>query len=311
MKNYNEMTEDVLRRIAEEKAIQKKRKKTAIRIAVPAVCACVCLLGGVGIYHNFNTPAIFNKEPNKSGVYVPEIKLEHSEYSSDSLAYAILVYNGAVYTNSDYFNYGNKNTAFDLIGDYIGEAVDSYDSCFFHKTYEELSKTEFASSFSGKVYSVKGYSKDFLICIVSDYTNENNETVQDVYFMEKLNGIKLDTGKDLFGKRFNIKENTVSVSYQIHDDWNNGKKIFKPISLDDDFMKFIDELYSGKFEYTYETNKDIYDISKQAHIYITLKDGITIELRLIKGGYVGYQKMGWYFVKVEDEAFEKIFEKCV
>lgn len=44
----------------------------------------------------------------------------------------------------------------------------------------------------------------------------------------------------------------------------------------------------------------------QGHLFCALSDGTTVELRLIEGGYVGYQELGWYFVKMPGETFEAV-----
>ena len=56
----------------------------------------------------------------------------------------------------------------------------------------------------------------------------------------------------------------------------------------------------AEFIYTWDsqnTNNTIYDNQNQAHITLVMNDGTTNSLRLIEGGYVGYDPMGWYFVK--------------
>lgn len=49
MKNYNEMTNDVFRRIDEYNAKQKQKKKLAVRTAAALVCVCLAVLAGIGI----------------------------------------------------------------------------------------------------------------------------------------------------------------------------------------------------------------------------------------------------------------------
>ena len=39
-----------------------------------------------------------------------------------------------------------------------------------------------------------------------------------------------------------------------------------------------------------------------------MKDNTRIELRLFEGGYVGYQDLGWYFVKMPGEIFNRLYE---
>lgn len=49
MKTYNEMADDVLRRIGEYKSAQKKRRKAAVRISAIVCCGAIAVLAGAGI----------------------------------------------------------------------------------------------------------------------------------------------------------------------------------------------------------------------------------------------------------------------
>lgn len=48
----------------------------------------------------------------------------------------------------------------------------------------------------------------------------------------------------------------------------------------------------------------------QGHLFCALSDGTTVELRLIEGGYVGYQELGWYFVKMPGDVFDAVLAAC-
>ena len=50
MKNYNEMANDVLRRIEEHKTVQRNRRKTISRIVTPLCCFCLVALLGFGMW---------------------------------------------------------------------------------------------------------------------------------------------------------------------------------------------------------------------------------------------------------------------
>lgn len=57
MKNYNEMANDVLRRIGEHETEQRNRRKTISRILTPLCCFCLVALLGFGMWQGgvFNT----------------------------------------------------------------------------------------------------------------------------------------------------------------------------------------------------------------------------------------------------------------
>ena len=56
--------------------------------------------------------------------------------------------------------------------------------------------------------------------------------------------------------------------------------------------------------------RQIYDSAVQGHLFISMSDGTTVELRLIEGGYVGYQGLGWYFVKMPGAVFDAVLAAC-
>ncbi len=50
MKNYNEMANDVLRKIEEHKINEKKKRKVIKRVVIPVCCFCIISLIGVGLW---------------------------------------------------------------------------------------------------------------------------------------------------------------------------------------------------------------------------------------------------------------------
>lgn len=121
-------------------------------------------------------------------------------------------------------------------------------------------------------------------------------------------------GKDLFGDRLNLKDNWSYVKKQEHSNWNYGWPDYVLHDLDgisdETIDAFIAELYSGEFEYVYEKNLDFYDSEKQAHLFFHMDDNTVVKLRLFEGGYVGYDYLGWYFVKMPGEVFDLVFSAC-
>ena len=70
MKNYNEMANDVLRRIGEHETEQRNRRKTVSRILTPLCCFCLVALLGFGVWQGGmfgTTPPAINGEQALSG----------------------------------------------------------------------------------------------------------------------------------------------------------------------------------------------------------------------------------------------------
>ena len=242
-----------------------------------------------------NIPALSVPEPKKWAMY-------------DMIG--TLVYNGSIYTQTEnqYMDLEAEQRE-NLLGDYLGHATMSLDEW---SSFEEYDK-EFASTYEGDVYSVKGYDPDFRVCIryEEEYDGEKHLFL---FFLERLNDITINTGYDVFEARLKVREKYVSCKWESHDDWNYARNIYHDLELDEeDWGRFMDMVDTCKFVNTWDPDtksSSIYRTDNQIHLYIQLDDGLEIEMRLIEGGYVGYQSLGWYFVKIPEDIFDKVFEAC-
>lgn len=222
-----------------------------------------------------------------------------------------LVYNGSIYTQTEnqYMDLEAEQRE-NLLGDYLGHATMSLDEW---SSFEEYDK-EFASTYEGDVYSVKGYDPDFRVCIrhEEEYDGEKHLFL---FFLERLNDITINTGYDVFEARLKVREKYVSCKWESHDDWNNARNIYHDLVIDEeDWARFMDMVDTCKFVNTWDPDtksSSIYRTDNQIHLYIQLDDGLKVHMRLIEGGYVGYQGLGWYFVKIPEDIFNKVFEACI
>ena len=102
-----------------------------------------------------------------------------------------LVYNGSIYTQTEnqYMDLEAEQRE-NLLGDYLGHATMSLDEW---SSFEEYDK-EFASTYEGDVYSVKGYDPDFRVCIrhEEEYDGEKHLFL---FFLERLNDITINSRK--------------------------------------------------------------------------------------------------------------------
>lgn len=254
-------------------------------------------------------------EPDTNGIYIPGIDLAAAE--SNACMIGLLVYKGGVYTQAGSFSGEAAQRIERILGERLGYATGSINE---RSTRDEYTK-EFASTYTGDVYAVNGYDTSFRICVRSTYTYDNGEHVVLIQFLDRLQDITIKTGKDLFEDRLRLSGRVDSIEWQSHDDWNYGENnTFKNASFDRSVWDaFLDAVDSGEFVYTfmpegsfYEDHpySSIYETPNQAHLYLTMEDGTTVELRLIEGGYVGYQALGWYFVKIPGEAFDAVYDLC-
>ena len=318
MKNSNEMFNSLLERRDRYIAEQRRKRKAFIRTATPVCCLCLIVLLGVGIWQSGllgqpdipmgsssvdNSPSSTAKD--EYAVYTDSVKLPENTSGAAFDMIGCLVYKGKVYTQSaDANGIDNSAIAEKLVGEYIGEAKGTLDEW----SSQEEWATEFASTYSGSVYKVNGYSEDFRLCIY-----ENSGAERRLQFLDNYDGIGLNIGADLFENRLHITGNVESVTYCTHSDWNEGISYYQDLVgiTAEQFEHFLTELCKSPFErIDHENNTGFYDAKTQGHLYLNMKDGTVIELRLIEGGYVGCQNLGWIFVKMPGELFDLVLSAC-
>ncbi len=264
-----------------------------------------------GNNNEVNSGSTFDQNNLGGTLYVPAIELPEDFNPSSYAMRGLIVYNGHIYSQAQVYYDTDAEAIEDLVGDYLGHATDSIDEWSTREDYD----TEFASTNTGDVYSVKGYDIGFRLCLVEKHTNESGGTVKEILFFERLNDIELSTGKDLFGDRLHIKDNWASARCQTYESWSDDSYgiDFRELSgvTDQQINDFIEELYNAPFEYTYDTLADDPDFYQsyryQPPLYLTMKDGTQVMLQLFEGGYVGYYHLNWYYVKMPGETFDAIF----
>lgn len=162
MKNYDEMADNVFRRVEEYNIEKQRRRKKIKRTLVPVMCVCLVSLLGVGMWQVglFDSTPIQTQEdaitPGTKDWYGPgEGENQNSvgdntisNISSNVDLIGRIVYNGRTYTQ----NFSSDIEADNIIPDKkIGNGED------FEGTYN--SETEVAS----EVYNVKNYPD--LLCV--------------------------------------------------------------------------------------------------------------------------------------------------
>lgn len=207
-----------------------------------------------------------------------------------------IMYKGHIYLQMDPSLYSQVIPE-DVIDTYLGEATGSLDEW---SSQEEWSN-EFASTFSGSVYRMKGYEEDVRICIYS---------TDSFYIFENYQDSALSTGKSFYEDRYHVVSKTKQIDYLTFNDWNeNGPLQHHFISfLDDQFSQFLNVMKivdaSPFIHLTYEEAPAIYEAHQQTHLYLTLEDNTQIEMVFIEGGYVTSPLLYGNFVKIDQELIQ-------
>lgn len=247
--------------------------------------------------HAYSQTSPETKPESSYGVYIPPLTVDLSRHNAEADMLAFFIYEG-----HSYVEYERISEPVDFIGEYLDTATGSIDEWTSEDDYIELS-----GSIGGDFYEVKGFDPFFMLCMkwengdVSIFINDN-----DLY---------LTTGADLFETRLHLGENYTQVLYQTREDWYHGNGDPIPLSADcsDVITRFVQALNEAPFMNTDEIpleegDTTIYD-REIYHLFFSMENGMTIQLRLYEGGYVRFQGLLSVCVKVEEESFEQLIGK--
>ena len=251
------------------------------------------------------------------GIYIPPLEIPESSGMAEMDMIAFVVYQGGIYTQNNYYTGEETEWLESLVGEYLGYAKGNIDEW---STQDEYA-TEFASSIPGDVYAVNGYDTSFRICVRQELEGADGKPIVWIQFLDRLNGITIAKGEDLFEERLHLSGHIASIEWQDHDDWNYNRGNEQEASFDEaDWDAFLEALDQGEFFnawmpersfYEDHPNSSIYDNPNQVHLILRMEDGTIVRLRLIEGGYVGYESVGWwYFVQMPEDEFNKIYDAC-
>ena len=246
-----------------------------------------------------------------NGLHIPAIQLPATSENANTEMIGLVVYQGRIYTQSGFYDGDEAQKILPLVGEHLGTAKGNIDEWSAQDDYA----TEFASTIGGEVYSVNGYDTGFRICICGEAEDENHNKNVWVNILDCLNGITLKNGSELFEDRLHVRERTETIQFQTHSDWNRGLNNTQIANVEPDIWnEFLDQVDNGAFIYTWDPgskgNNTIYNTPHQAHIILSMNDGTLVELRLIDGGYVGYNAMAWCFVKIPEDIFNAVYDIC-
>ena len=135
-----------------------------------------------------------------------------------------------------------------------------------------------------------------------------NETIYSEFY-ECFSGITVKTGFDIFSK-LKIANNIKTAKYENFESWNYNKQQYNELTKFDALNNLVNEL-KNTIPYTQESLSYLWDDKgeqNQKFMYITLKDGSEVQLRLFKNGYIYYDCSHIIF-KIEHPAFNKLWSE--
>lgn len=304
MKNYNEMADDVIRRIGEYEVKQKHRRQNIAKIVSAVSVGCFAVLIGVGIWNAGTDEGDITESKNDAiqetssistngdnGITIPkrEVYLAKNDgVEMDMLAF--FIYEGRVYIS--FGEYGNISD--EIVGEYLGTSTGMIDEWTPKDGY-----VDFAGSIEGDFYSVNGYDKEFMLCM-----KDSDGTVSIFY---NDNGITLYQSSDLFEERLHLKGNYVQAYYQNDKEWNYGEGYHNVDSQDMNIIdSFVDALNSGSLIRVDGNETNMYSLNQIYHLYLEMNNGIVLHFRLYEGGYVRFEGVPGVRVKIDESRFNEL-----
>lgn len=259
---------------------------------------------------------LLDNSNEESKYYIQEGKIRVNTNASYSNGF--IIYKGRIYDANTSYNISLEDGKA-LMGEKIGVTW-NYDGNDIRVTetdgYLDIKNTEdFWSIISGEeVYTFKGYSNDFRLIVY-----RNNEYGEYLSIYENLSNMPLNKGEDIF-KRMNMKGNVKMAKWQSFENWNYGIEEYQALDSNIDIDSFIEALYNAEpesleneefrsqFFYKESQNPNHRKVETK-FLYLKLKDGIEVRLRLFSNGYVSFDAVRGFIFKVEDEEFNKLWNE--
>jgi hypothetical protein len=284
-----------------EQVLQKPYKKFDFK-KIASVAASIVIVASLGILGYKLTDKKDTYPPvtasSGQGIYIPKIELSNKSNGKADMI-GLIVYQGRIYTQSS--TRISPDNVKKLLDKKLGTTKGSIDEWSKQKDYD----VEFASSIGkADVYSVKGYDKNYRIM-----TFDEKEGTIYAEFFECFNGITVTKGDDVFGK-LKIENNISSAKLEKFESWDNNKQQYKALKNLQTLDTFISKL-KNTTPYAQESLSNLFTDqgdTNQKFIYITLKDGSQVELRLFKDGYVFYGSSHIFF-KMDNKIFNKLWDE--
>jgi hypothetical protein len=218
------------------------------------------------------------------GTYIEQLQLSQGTSFSKVDSIPVFVYRGRIYVRNE-----RDSLDYDLAKQLLGKQVGTTKDSISDWSSNSNSSKELPSNIGvSSIYKVSGYDSRFRLMTIDD-----NSKIGWMY--ECLNNVYIKDGACLF-EELNLRENIDSVTYQTLEEWNSSSEVFHEVDLDDEFTKFIDNLYEAKLiDYGRNTTPNLYENDRFIY-YLTMKDKTVNQLVVFSNHFVTYQGLAAYYV---------------
>ena len=248
------------------------------------------------------------------GIYYPPIPERQIGYvfvknAEVLFPFSYLYYNGSIYTSSQEISSAEK-ADIEALAEGIKEIgladVYSNRAQFWSEDPGMLSYAD--DNINGTIYSMTGYDTDFRVCVqYEQYIEPMDETYYGFIVYDKLSGIIVNKGSDLFKDRLHLDEYT-EIHIMRSDE--NGETYEEPLS--EDCSEFVQAIMDGKFiEADYDARED-FSKRESCTLVFYSENGLTATVSVFPDGYVSMTSGGNTFIEeVNPEDCENIIKMAL
>lgn len=227
-------------------------------------------------------------------------KSPESGSSADMIAFFI-------YQGREYSFYRDLEGRTDLMGEKLGTADGSISDYNAPDSVEDCA--ELAGSVGGDFYAVDGCDPSFMLCM-----NRHDDTLE-LYVCSR--GLTVKYGSEILEDRVRVSKNLDRVEYETRASWNAMESEgethdIRTLSPDagEALRAFLRAADEAEFMLTddipLEEGQDLYDDMELYHMYLYLTNGIPIELRLLKNGFVRIENLYNITLHVPEDIFNDL-----
>lgn len=309
----NMLSDDIIEETDRLRSGSEKSEAKQRRVKWGALAACVCLVAAGAFAWNFaanrqnGIPAMSTPEDSRQNDHLAVVSDNGAEsLRSDETAVAVAgdMIAFFIYHGNRYVAYNFLHSA-DIVGEKLGTVINGVNCGNYHEwLYEELT-----GNCRGDFYEVKGYDPSFMLCMKHEWWDGKI----DVLLFIRSTGPKLKYGSELFEDRLHISENYSALRYEERDSWYYGMHNAFGLEGNDKLIeRFIADLDSAEFVLCEsvplkEEYESIFD-TKLYHLYLEMKNGVSVDFHFLQGGYVIFDGMTDICVKIPEETYIEMLE---
>ena len=231
------------------------------------------------------------------GVFYPPISEREISlvYNGGYAIFESLYYDGCIYTSSYRITAENESDITDKSNCMIGEELAKIYNYEIYWSDDSSKLYTVSENTTAKLYSLNDYDSSFRVCLLySKYIPSMDTTTYGMIVFDKLNGITLNKGADLFKERINLDKYSEAYVRCDNDDGYTDEKITADLS------GFLNSVFKGEFiESDYDTREEFKNKEHYTLVFYT-SDEISTVINVYPDGYAAMISGGTMYLEIID-----------